>query len=201
MSVRVVHLGSAGVARRRALTGAAAATVLAVGLGLSGCGVGKAGAAAIVDGERISDTDVQTAAAETNKGVEQPLQTPFTAESTLPWLILAPFVLDEAEREGKAVSEDQARKALPKLDDPSPATVEFVRAYIAAQSSLSDEGVQNVLKAVDAASISVNPRYGTFNPKQPAQLTQKLPPWIATPEPTSPTSIPGLSGGGRPSDG
>lgn len=198
--MRAEPQGRRGLTLRRAPVALLAALTLAVVSSLAACGVNEAAAAAVVDGRVISDEDVQTAAAETNRGVAE-LQTPFTARTTLPWLILAPFVLREAEREGKGVSAAQAQSALTRLDDPSPATIEFVRAYIAAQSSLSQEGVQRVLAQVARSKVTVNPRYGDFDPRQPAQLSTVTPPWVK-PLPTTPATVPRLGGGqGQQGDG
>ncbi|HET7475485.1 MAG TPA: hypothetical protein VFJ97_05615 [Dermatophilaceae bacterium] len=167
----------------------AAAIVALAGLmgSLGACGVNEAGAAAVVNDRVVSERDAQVAAAEANKGLEG-LQAPFSAATALPWLILSPFVLAEAAREGRGVSEYQARSALTKLADPSPATVELVRVILAAQNTLSDAGIQRVLAEVGRAKVSVNPRYGSFDPKQPGRLTPVIPSWVRTVPPSSPAT-------------
>src|SRR5450759_3352834 len=77
--------------------------VLGATLGLSGCGAQQPGAAAIVNDTVISDHDVQTVSSEVNKLAlgGQKLKT----SDALLSLILAPYVLAEAKRIGKTVSD------------------------------------------------------------------------------------------------
>ena len=79
----------------------ATVVVLAATLALSACGTQQAGAAAIIDGKTVSDKDVQTVSTQLNmlaKGQQQ-----LTPSVALLNLILAPYVLAEAERAGKGV--------------------------------------------------------------------------------------------------
>ena len=166
---------------------APAALVLGAALALTACGPQQAGAAAIVGDRVISDHDVQTAAQETNKGVEG-LQQPFTASDTLVFLIVSPYVLDEAARAGHGVSESQARAALTKLPTPSPATLEFARTFIALQGLNQDE-VQSVLGQVQKAHVTVNPRYGKLDLKT-MRLDTSEPNWIDSKRKGQPTTTP-----------
>jgi hypothetical protein len=168
------------------------ALVLGAALALSGCGPQQAGAAAIVGDRVISDQDVQTAAQETNKGVEG-LQQPFTASDTLVFLIVSPYVLDAAAKGGHGVSESQAKAALTKLPNPSPATLEFARTFIALQG-LTQEQVQGVLAEVQKAKITVNPRYGKLDPKT-LRLDTSEPNWIKKVPQANATTAPSVPSG------
>ena len=166
-----------------ARTAASAALALGAAIALTACGPQQAGSAAIVGDRVISDRDVQTAAQETNKGVEG-LKQPFTSSDTLVFLIVSPYVLDAAARGGHGVSESQARQALTKLPNPAPATLEFARTFIALQGLTPDE-VQSVLAQVQKAKVSVSPRYGKLDLKT-LRLDTREPNWIkSTPQPTA----------------
>jgi hypothetical protein len=174
------HIRSAQGSTRtaRACRIAFAAQVLTVLLGvtlaLSACGTQRPGAAAIVNGTTISDKDVQIVAVQVNSlaAVQQKL----TPSVVLLNLILAPYVLSEADRTGKDVSAAQARKLIDKVANPSPATVDFVRMQLAIPS-LSQASKTSILAKLGKATIIVNPRYGTFDLRQAAILPTS-PDWI-----------------------
>ena len=160
-----------------------AALVLGVTLALTACGPQEAGAAAIVGDRVITDKDVQTAAQETNSGV-QGLKQPFTSTDTLFFLNISPYVLDAAAHGGHGVSVSQAQQALTKLSNPSPATLEFARTYIAA-GQLTPEEKQAVVDQLQKAKVTVSPRYGRFDLKTLTFDTRE-PNWIkSTPQPTA----------------
>lgn len=171
-------------ARPSVRTAAPAALVLGAAVLLSGCGAQQPGAAAVVDGRVISDTDAQQVAAQisTVPGVQQKV----TPADTLVSLILAPYVLDQAEKDGKGVSESQARAAVKEIKDPAPATLDFVRTSLAA-NGLSDRARAAVLADVAKAKITVNPRYGTLDRKK-LQLTPPAPNWIKATTPSAPAT-------------
>jgi hypothetical protein len=148
--------------------------VLGATLALSACGAQEAGAAAIVNGTVIRDQDVQTVSTQLNTlgDVQQKL----SSGSALLSLILAPYVLAEAERAGKTVSASQARQVISKVVDPSPSTIEFVRMQLAVQQ-LDDASKAAIVKEIGKAKITINPRYGTFDLRQVA-LTPISPNWI-----------------------
>jgi hypothetical protein len=180
-------------ARPSVRTAAPAALVLGAAVLLSGCGAQRPGAAAIVNGRVITDADAQQVAEQisTVPGVQQKL----TPGDTLVSLILAPFVIDQAEKDGKGVSEDQARTAVKEIANPSPATLEFVRTSLAA-NALSEQARTAVLSEVSKAKISVNPRYGTLDRKQ-LTLKPPAPNWMK-PAPASATATPGAPAPGAP---
>lgn len=143
-------------------------------LGLSGCGTQQAGAAAIVDGRTLSDKDVQTVSTQLNTLAQSQQQ--LTPSDALLNLILAPYVIAEAERAGKGVPDAQARKVIEKVANPSRPTIDFVRMQLAIPS-LTDAAKVSILTKLGKASITVNPRYGTFDPKQ-ITLVPTSPNWI-----------------------
>ena len=132
-------------------------------LALSACGAQEPGAAAIVNGTVISDQEVQTVPDQLNPLAEEGQK--LTSSTALLSLILAPYVLAEAERAGKTVSASQARKVIEKVADPSPSTIEFVRMQLVVQQ-LDDAAKTSIVNALGKAKISVNPRYGTFDATQ-----------------------------------
>jgi hypothetical protein len=173
-------------ARPSVRTAGPAALLLAAAVLLTGCGGQRPGAAAVVDGRVISDDDAQQVAQQisTVPGVQQKL----TPADTLVSLILAPFVIDEAQKDGKGISEDQARAAVKEIKNPTPATLEFVRTSLAA-NALSEQARTAVLSEVGKAKITVNPRYGTLDRKQ-LTLKAPAPNWIKPAAPSA-TATPG----------
>ena len=131
--------------------------MLGATLALSGCGAQQAGAAAIVNDRVISDQDVQNVAKELT--VIIPDGQKLSSTETLFSLILAPYVSAEADRAHKTVSVSEARKAIDKVADPAPATIEFVRMQLRFRrlDQASKVSIANVLRK---AQITTNPRYG-----------------------------------------
>ena len=156
--------------------------VLGATLALSACGAQQSRAAAIVDDTVISDQDVQSVSDQLNK-LAQGAQQLKTGDALIS-LILAPYVLAEAQRAGKAVSATQARKVIAKVPDPSPSTIKFVQMQLAIQQ-LDQASKTSILNQLGKVKITVNPRYGAFDAKQIA-LTPITPNWIKTTAPSAP---------------
>jgi len=153
--------------------------VIGASLTLSACANQQAGAAAIVNDAVISDKDVQSVGEQLNQldpGGQQ-----LKSSDALISLILAPYVLAEAARTGKTISDSQARKVIAKVADPSPTTITFVRMQLAIQG-LDDASKTAIVNELGKLKITVNPRYGTFDAKQVA-LTPISPNWIKASEP------------------
>jgi hypothetical protein len=159
---------------RRTTIGSVA--LVAASLMLSACGAQQAGAAAIVNGNTISDQDVQTASLQLDTLAQAQAQQQVSPRLVLLNLILAPYVLAEASRTGKGVPDAQALKAIPKVANPSRSTIDFVRMQLAIPS-LSQASKDSILTKLNKATITVNPRYGTLDVKQ-AALTPTSPDWI-----------------------
>jgi hypothetical protein len=168
------HLRSTLGITRASGTARAAVVLLCATLALSACGAQQAGAAAIVNGTAISDNDVQTVAVQLNALPQ--VQQKLTPSVVLLNLILAPYVLAEADRAGKRVPEAEVRKVVAKIPNPSSATMDFVRMQLAIPS-LSEASKASILATLGKTKITVNPRYGTFDVKQ-AAITPTSPNWI-----------------------
>jgi hypothetical protein len=156
------HIRSTLGRARLPRAGFVAVVLLGATLTLSACGARQAGAAAIVDGTTISEADVQTASLQLN--TVSPGQ-PVLPSLVLRNLILEPYVLAEA---GKSAPDDAAvRKAIAKLVNPSPATMQVVRTDLAIQA-LSPASKASIVNKLSKVKIDVNPRYGTFDASQVA---------------------------------
>ncbi len=146
---------------RRAAT--AAAIVLAATLGVSGCGGQDPNAAAVVNGQVISERAVEEVTrdlAPLNAAGQD-----ITKESVLIVLVLRPLVMEAAQRAGTMVSESEARTALGAgIAHPSPATVEFAQTSLLSRRLPQDE-LAKVADAFKTASVTVNPRYGAIDPQ------------------------------------
>ena len=128
---------------------------------LSACGTQQPGAAGIVNGTAISENDVQTVALEFNALPQ--ITKKATPRDVLYNLILAPYVLTEADRAGKSVTDAEARKVIGNPSTSlSPATMDFVRMQLEIPN-LSQASKTAILATLAKAKITVNPRYGTFN--------------------------------------
>lgn len=154
--------------------------VLGATLALSACGTQQPGAAAIVNGTAIRDQDVQKVAVQLNALPE--IQEKLTLNVILLDLILAPYVLTEADKAGKTVPEAEVRKIVDKVPNPSPATTDFVRMQLAIPG-LSKASRSSILATLAEAKITVNPRYGAFDLKQ-AAILPITPNWIKKVNPT-----------------
>ena len=157
------------------------ALVIGASLALSGCGTQQPGAAAIVNDTAvrhqdivISDEDVQSVPLELN-ALAQGGQELKVSDALLS-LILAPFVLDEAQRVGKTVSASEARKVIAKVANPSPSTIAFVQMQLAIQK-LDQASKTLIVDELGKVKITVNPRYGAFDVTKIA-LTPISPNWV-----------------------
>jgi hypothetical protein len=168
------HLSSTPSRTRTSRAALATVVLLVAALALSACGGQQASAAAIVNGTTISQKDVQTVSTQLNTLAQG--EQKLTPSVVLLNLILAPYVLAEADRAGKSVPDAQARKVIAKVDKPSRQTLDFVRMQLAIPS-LSTAAKAAILTKVAKAKIAVNPRYGTFDAKQIA-ISQNTPNWI-----------------------
>jgi parvulin-like peptidyl-prolyl isomerase len=156
------------------------ALVLGAALALSGCGAQQTGAAAIVNDTVIRDEDVQTVSGEVSKVNEDGQK--LSASNALLSLILAPYVLEEAKRVGKTVSEAEARKLIAKVAKPSPPTIRFIQMQLAVQQ-LDDASKTAIVSKLGKAKITINPRYGTFDSKQ-FVIAATTPNWIKSSAPS-----------------
>lgn len=154
--------------------GAFVAVIAAAGLALSGCGT--AGTAATVDGQRITESEARLAAEQINASFQ--LDKPFTTKEAVNGLVIAPALIGFVESIGKNQSADAVRSQLTKVDDPSDATIRLVRANLA-YSYIDATTQATVLQRIRDLKVSVNPRYGSFDPAK-AGLVDVQPAWIKT---------------------
>lgn len=174
---------------RRGLRAAAAVAALALAAGLSACSPSEPGAAAIVGDRQVSTQDVTAAVKGIRTGNPQLAQGGDLDRTVIFFLIISPFVLEQAQAAGAGVSADEARAQLPETNDPDPGAVEVLRTFLALQK-LQQVGdttalttVQNRLKT---AKVRVNPRFGRLEPNE-LQIVDRTPNWlvpVAAPAPT-----------------
>src|SRR6185436_7437585 len=108
--------------------------LLSAALALSACGgAQQSGAAAIVDGKVIKDQDVQVVSSQLN-AISQDGQK-LSPDNAVLTLILAPYVLAEAKRLNKSVSDADARKVIAKVAKPAPSTVSSARSRLPPRGS------------------------------------------------------------------
>jgi hypothetical protein len=162
-----------------ALTGAALLALLAS----TGCSASEAGAAAVVDGKRISVADVQSAAADFETFTGQPV----AQQQVLYFLVIGPYVVDAAARAGVGVSLDDAKAQLTqRIPDPSESGVTALQAAesVSRLTQLSEDRSKPILDGVvsklRSADIELSPRYGEFDAEQ-ITITAPQENWIEAP--------------------
>lgn len=138
----------------------AASLALLAGGGLTGCA--QSDTAAMVDGRRISETEV-LASTDQIARISGPQGAP-TPSMVVSALILAPMINEEAARGGRAGSDAAARAQLAEtgIEDPTQGLLEIQKAQ-AAQQRLTPAQVEALTARVRDAEITVNPRYGTLD--------------------------------------
>jgi hypothetical protein len=159
---------------RMAFATLCSAVMLGASLALTACGNQSANAAAIVNGTVISDKDVQNVAEQLNSGVQG--EQKLTSGNVLMSLILAPYVSAESIRAGKSIPDTEVLKAIANVPAPSVSTVDFVRMQLALPS-LDQPSKTRIVAELSKADVTVNPRYGTFDPRQ-IELVPISPNWI-----------------------
>jgi hypothetical protein len=162
-----------------------AALAVGAALVLAGCG-GPAGPnrAAVVDGQVISETALQAAMAEVNAMDPALLQAKLTPTGTLTALVQAPVVLTYLDGLGVRVSDSVAKQDARKrgIADPADSTLAIIKlasAISTAQTDgkLTDADAATLTTQLQELDITVNPRYGTFNP-QTASIELTTPGWV-----------------------
>ena len=160
------------------------ALLLSVTLGLSACGaIQQSGAAATVNGTAISDQDLQTVTTQLNSIAPEGRKSP--TREFLVNMIVARFVLAEADRAHKTISDADARKAFPNLPNPAPPTMKLFQME-GVLPQLDQASRDSIGKQIRAAKITINPRYGTFDVAK--GIVPNSPNWLrpsATPQPSA----------------
>lgn len=160
---------------------------------LSAC-TGRPGAAAVVDGQTISTTELSTAAAELAPYLSEP-----SLANVLTILVQAPATLEVAEDAGYGASTDDAKALLTQVVTASDADAEVpdfsAGALTIAQASVALTNIANADDAADIQAkiltrlgeqdIEVNPRFGTLDTATGSVVAATTPSWIVAPAATS----------------
>ncbi len=160
---------------------------LAVGAALvaAGCS-GPAGPdrAAVVDGQVISETSMQSGMAEVNRMNPKLLQAPLTPTGTVTALVQAPVVLTYLDSKGVRVSDTVAQKAAAQrgIADPSDSTLEIIKLATAISLAQTDgkftaDDQAALVAQLKALKVDVNPRYGSYDPNT-ASVQLTTPGWV-----------------------
>lgn len=160
--------------RLRALAGIAIAGALV----LAGCGNAPLDHAATIDGQRISETDLQEVTQEFNGLAPQPI----TPGEILTVLVQLPVLEDLAADAGSQITDgelvEQIRTIPQAPDEPSDLFLDLVRGLSYQQLA----GGQLPQEQLDDLEVDINPRYGTWDPAQ-AAVVDEDPAWILPVDP------------------
>lgn len=176
---------------RHRIAAAGMAAALAVGLGA--CSPSKTGAAATVDGRRITIADLQNAVRDVKAGNPELTQVQGLDRYLLFDLIAAPYLIDAASQAGMGVSTSQAQQVLPKKSDADPAALLALQAQLAFQALRQGNetaALTSVREQLERAHVQVNPRFGTFDPAgvtdpQKNTIVAAQPNWLVGARPAS----------------
>lgn len=176
----MTHLPTA----RTRIVGAAAAALVLVGL-VSGCSA-RPGAAAIVDGRAIPTSDVVAVVDDLSPALGQ-----VNASQILTILIEEPVIVRLADDHGKGVSDADAKTTLDGFFTASGTTPParyssatlLVGLHQAANAKLAADTTASTLaqdftQRLAALHVSVNPRFGTWDPSQGQLGAAATPSWI-----------------------
>ena len=167
------------------LRGAVVTVAVAGVLAVSGCAT--ADTAAVVNGHRITEQEVQEATSQITKAYPD---ASLNTANALSSLVMAGFINQDANEAGKGLSDSAAKAAITEIEDPSPATLELVKSSLSSQR-LSSVEQGRVVALASKAQVTMNPRYGTFDAKK-VRFDASAPNWIkaepapAEPAPTTP---------------
>ncbi|EWT01597.1 hypothetical protein N865_09950 [Intrasporangium oryzae NRRL B-24470] len=176
-----------------ALSARRLATTVVVGLSavtlLSGCGFGaRQQAAAIVNGEVISQAEVQQTAQQLHDA-----KLDFPENVVVTALIAAPLLQEAVAKSGSWQPDETYANAVAAIPGATDTTKEFISAVALIQSQrMTPADVATYRSELKSADISVNPRYGKVihSNDGPVYFTvgQTTPNWIAPG--TAPTATP-----------
>lgn len=160
--------------------GAVVAVAVAGVLAVSGCAT--AGTAAVVNGHRITEQEVQEATSQITKAYPD---SSLNAANALSSLVMAGFINQIADENGKGLSDSAAAAAITEIVDPSHATLELVKSSIASQQLTTIEQGK-VVELARKAKVTMNPRYGTFDAAK-VRFDTSQPNWIKAEPAAQPT--------------
>lgn len=149
------------------------AVVASAALLLSGCGT--ANTAAVVDGQRITQSGLQ----EATEQIAQYASRPMPARDVLTRLIIAPTVLRVLAERDVTITDAAARSALADIDGPVPYLVDLTRLDLAI-GQMTEQDFAEITSRLSDLDVDVNPRYGEFNAEQVAVVPAPAE-WIANP--------------------
>ncbi len=152
----------------RLLVAAAAATALL----LSGCGTKDT--AAIVNGERISESAVLATTEQVNQIVAEPM----SSSSIVQQLIVLPTVVEVLKERGVTISDAAAASALSGVAEPTPYLVDMARLQLGVQQ-LTEADYAEITTRLADTDVRVSPRFGTFNAED-FTIQAGTPDWIAS---------------------
>jgi len=166
-----------------------AASLVAAGLALTACSA-QPGAAAVVDGQRISEQSLS----ESSQALQPFLQTQLAPATMLSSMIQAQVTLEVAANHGFAASAEDAEAYLDSIAEQSnvdapetfpEGTLEVTRMLMVTEmytSSEADaEGIQaEITEELADLDVTINPRYGEWDPSSTSGLfiAQTSPDWL-----------------------
>ncbi|MBK6440719.1 MAG: hypothetical protein IPF90_00885 [Actinomycetales bacterium] len=143
---------------------------------LSGCGAaGRPGTALVVDSQVYTPAQIVETTAQINEAISVSGQTVSEAQ-VVNLLMVHPFVLAEATSRGLWGPDNPYNSFMTRIPNPTPTTVAAIQTSVA-YPALDEEGRAAVLDKVKAASIAVDPRYGTLD-RSTGFLGAGNPDWI-----------------------
>lgn len=165
-----------------------AAAVVLAGIVGAGCSA-QPGAAAVVDGERITEENLDATITDFQDVTGEPAE----PAAMLGTLVVVPTLLDVGAEHGIAVSEQQATELLDaqaeqtggEASDPyADGAIQLAQMTLVQQEITELPDGQDVLEKamgrIDEADIKVSPRYGEF--QENGEVTPIDYPWLEMPE-------------------
>lgn len=153
---------------------------------LAGCSsTPTADTAAIVDGSVIKESDVQQAATHLTTAVTP--EQPVSPGQVLDLAIKAKAINEVAADRGRAVAPSVVRAPFVEkgINDPNQVALDVLASIQSlnqfrdpATGQLDQVSGQAILQKLTAAKVTVNPRYGTWDPRQ-TSLAAETPDWLS----------------------
>ncbi|WP_413451177.1 hypothetical protein AA0Y32_00045 [Georgenia phoenicis] len=171
-----------------------AAAALLTALTLGGCSANP-GAAAVVDGERITETELQRAVSDFAAVTGQQVD----AAAMLGTLVVAPVLIEVGSSFGIGASEDEAVALLDQQAEAAGLTAPedgygsgvidvALMTLVNQRLATAPDGsraAEEINERISQAVVEVSPRYGDFDPS--GQIVPQTLPWIAE---TTPPATP-----------
>ncbi|KRE62038.1 hypothetical protein [Nostocoides sp. Soil756] len=161
-----------------------AVLILGAALVTTGCGSLQTNRAATVNGSVITEDEVRAVMTEVNSMQPALLQQKLTPSSALTALLRARPALAYFAENGIVASDSVATQEAQTrgVDDPSGATIEFIRFIDALNQAASSQKFTTddeatLVQRISEQKVTVNPRYGVFDPTT-AGVGVTPPPWV-----------------------